>query len=126
MRDETRRLLDLPDLPVSATCVRVPVARGHSEAVWAEFTERPDPVEAMDLLRAAGVVCGKAAEDYPTPRDADGHRDVLVGRVRRDPSDPHALGLWIVADNLLKGAATNALQIAECLLEDGRLGAARR
>jgi aspartate-semialdehyde dehydrogenase len=121
MRNETRRILGLPELRVSATCVRVPVFRGHSEAVWASFREKPDPVRARALLAEAGVtvVDEPAASAYPLPRDATGRDDVYAGRVRRDPSDPNGLSMWVVSDNLLKGAATNAWQIARVLLDRG-------
>lgn len=123
MRAETRRILELPDLPVSATCVRVPVYRGHSEAVWAAFAKPPSVNEARALLTQAGVTVMDHPEDtiYPSARDADGHPGVLVGRIRRDGADDHGLALWVVADNLLKGAATNAVQIAERLWASGRL-----
>jgi aspartate-semialdehyde dehydrogenase len=121
MRNETRRILGLPDLRVSATCVRVPVFRGHSEAVWAGFREKPDPGRARELMAAAGVtvVDDPGASGYPLARDAAGRDDVFVGRVRRDPADSSGLSLWVVSDNLLKGAATNAWQIARVLVQRG-------
>jgi aspartate-semialdehyde dehydrogenase len=124
MRRETRRILDLPDLAVSATCVRVPVVRGHSEAVWATFERTPDARIARERLSAAGVVIldEPAASVYPLPRQAAGSPDVFAGRVRPDPADPRGLVLWVVSDNLLKGAATNALQIADLLHRRGALG----
>ena len=123
MRDETRRILGLPDLPVSATCVRVPVLRAHSEAVWASFDDLPDPRRAAQLLREAGVVVedDPSASRYPLPRAAAGRPEVFVGRLRADPSDPRGLAFWVVSDNLLKGAATNAVQVAEVLLHRGLL-----
>jgi len=123
MRQETRKILDLPGLPVSAVCVRVPVLRGHSEAVWASFERAPDPARARVLLAEAGIRVedDPARARYPLPREAAGLEDVFVGRVRRDPSDPVGLVLWVVADNLLKGAATNAVQIALALAARGRL-----
>ena len=126
MRDETRRILALPDLPVSATCVRVPVVRGHSEAVWASFAAVPDPADARDLLRAAGIVVEDDPERglYPLPRRAAGRPEVFVGRIRPDTADPRGLCLWVVADNLLKGAAGNAFDIARALIARGRVGAA--
>ena len=125
MRDETRRLLGLPELPVSATCVRVPVLRGHSEAVWASFTESPEPEAARRLLAESGVVVEDdgARGIYPMPRRAAGCREVFAGRIRRDEADPLGLTLWVVADNLLKGAAGNAFEIAEALLARGRVRA---
>jgi aspartate-semialdehyde dehydrogenase len=122
MRNETRRILDEPDLAVSATCVRVPVFRGHSEAVWAGFHRDPDPDRARAIL---GKTPGVVVEDdpargvYPVPRSAAGRDAVFVGRLRRDGVDPRGLGLWVVSDNLLKGAATNACQIAEALVARG-------
>ena len=107
---------------MSATCVRVPVFSGHSEAVWIE-TKRPLSVEkAQQLLRAApGVklVDRPSAGIYPLPIDAAGADDVFVGRVRRDESVPNGLVLWISGDNLRKGAATNAVQIAKLLFQIG-------
>jgi aspartate-semialdehyde dehydrogenase len=114
LRAETRKILELPDLPISATTVRVPVLVGHAEAVWIE-TERPlEPEEARELLGSAN---GIRLEDFPTPRMATGVDDVLVGRIRRDASAANGLVLFVVCDNLRKGAALNAIQIAELLLE---------
>ena len=119
MVNETRKILEEPKLPISATCVRVPVFLAHSEAVWIE-TERPLSVEKARMLlkRAPGVklVDKPSAGIYPLPIDAGGQDDVLVGRIRRDPSVPHGLALWVSGDNLRKGAATNAVQIAELLI----------
>jgi len=116
LRDETRKILGLPGLAVSATCVRVPVAVGHSASVLVE-TERPLAVaEALEALRAfPGLVVGPASE-YATPLEVAGRDEVFVGRVRSDPAHPNRLALWCVLDNLRKGAATNAVQIAEELL----------
>jgi aspartate-semialdehyde dehydrogenase len=114
LRAETRKILELPDLPISATTVRVPVLVGHAEAVWIE-TERPlEPEEARELL---GSAPGIRLEDFPTPGMATGVDDVLVGRIRRDASAANGLVLFVVCDNLRKGAALNAIQIAELLLE---------
>ena len=114
LREETRKILELPDLPVSATCVRVPVLVGHAEAVWIQTEDRLSASEATALLaRAAGV----RLEQFPTPGLAAGGDDVLVGRIREDPATPNGLALLVVADNLRKGAALNAIQIAELLLE---------
>jgi aspartate-semialdehyde dehydrogenase len=114
LRAETRKILELPDLPVSATCVRVPVLVGHAEAVWVETEEALSTDDARRLL---GDAPGVRLEDFPTPRDAAGIDDVLVGRIRRDPTAANGLVLFVVADNLRKGAALNAIQIAELLLE---------
>jgi aspartate-semialdehyde dehydrogenase len=119
LRAETRKILELPDLPLSATCVRVPVLVGHSQAVWIE-TERPlSADEAREALSAAPSV---RVTDRPTPQDAVGGDEVLVGRIRRDTAGP-GLALWVVCDNLRKGAALNAIQIAELLLARQALAA---
>jgi aspartate-semialdehyde dehydrogenase len=114
LRAETRKILELPDLPISATCVRVPVLVGHAEAVWVETEERVSADDARDLL---GEMAGIALVDVPTPRDAVGRDDILVGRIRRDTTVENGLVLFVVADNLRKGAALNAIQIAELLLQ---------
>ena len=113
LRDETRKILEIPDLPVSGTCVRVPVYAGHSLSINAEF-ERAIPVDAaLDLLRRApGVVVAQV----PNPMEATGRDPVYVGRVRRDPTVEHGLALFVTGDNLRKGAALNAVQVAEVLL----------
>ncbi len=113
LRAETRKVMELPDLPISATCVRVPVLVGHAEAVWVETEEPLSPERARELLAAAP---GVRVEDFPTPRAAAGGDDVLVGRIRRDPTGENGLVLFVVGDNLRKGAALNAIQIAEILL----------
>jgi aspartate-semialdehyde dehydrogenase len=115
---ETRRVLGLAELPVSVTTVRVPVATGHSAAVWVEFAEPVRPDAARELLAAAAgvrVVDDPARQRYPTPRDAAGQDDVLVGRIRADVGRPGALALFLSVDNLRKGAATNAVQVGELL-----------
>ena len=128
MVNETRKILEEPTLAISATCVRVPVFIAHSEAVWIE-TERPLSIEkARELLRRApGVklVDEPAAGAYPLPVDAAGQDAVLVGRIRVDESVPNGLALWVSGDNLRKGAATNAVQIAELLVAGGRSHASR-
>jgi aspartate-semialdehyde dehydrogenase len=113
LRAETRKILGLPELPVHATCVRVPVRVGHAQAVWVETRERLAPEEAREALAAAPHV---RLSDLPTPGEAAGRDEVLVGRVREDPTDENVLALWVVCDNLRKGAALNAIQIAELLL----------
>jgi aspartate-semialdehyde dehydrogenase len=113
LREETRKILELPDLPISATCVRVPVIVGHSQAVWVETIEPLNPKAAeRALLEARGL----RLERVPRPSKAIGVDDVLVGRVRVDPGVENGLILFLVCDNLLKGAALNAVQIAELLL----------
>ncbi len=115
---ESRKILQQPDLALSATAVRVPVTVGHSETVYLQ-TERPlAPEEARAILRQAPGVLVRddpARGEYPTALDVAGTDQAHVGRIRRDPDDPHGLHLWIVGDNLRKGAATNAVQIAELL-----------
>lgn len=113
---ETRRILERPDLAVSATCVRVPVMRAHAEAVNVEFNGPLGPADARAILSAAPgvqVVDDPSRLSFPTPRDADGGDDVLVGRIRTDPSHPNTLDLWVTGDQLRKGAALNAVEIAE-------------
>jgi aspartate-semialdehyde dehydrogenase len=122
--DETRKILDDPAIRVSATCVRVPVVTGHSEAVNVETTRPLSPERARELLATApGVTVLDEPGDarYPMAVDAAGRDDVFVGRIRRDPGNESALDLWVVSDNLRKGAATNAVQVAELLVERGLL-----
>ncbi len=114
LRAETRKVLELPDLPFSATCVRVPVLIGHAEAVWVETVEPLSADDARGLLRQSP---GIELQDFPTPRDATGIDEILVGRIRRDPTVANGLVLFVVADNLRKGAALNAIQIGELILE---------
>jgi aspartate-semialdehyde dehydrogenase len=119
MVEETRKIMHAPDMAISATCVRVPVYVGHSEVVQAEFTRPMSVEEARQLLAQAPGV--KVMDDpitrlYPYPALAAGRDEVFVGRIRRDASHPNGLVLWIVSDNLRKGAALNAIQIAEELV----------
>ncbi|CAM3388632.1 aspartate-semialdehyde dehydrogenase [Hydrogenibacillus schlegelii] len=122
---ETQKIFGDPALEVAATCVRVPVTVGHSEAVTVELEEAPASMEdVVEALRAApGVVVwdDPTAQRYPTPMLVRGERDVYVGRIRRDLFRPNVVHLWVVADNLVKGAAWNAVQIAETLEEKGLL-----
>ena len=120
LRAETQKILDLPELPVQATCVRVPVLVGHAQAVWAETEEPISPEDARDVFAAAPNI---EVADAPTPGQAAGRDEVLVGRIRRDPTTDRGLALWIVNDNLRKGAALNAVQIAELLVERRLLSA---
>ncbi len=116
---ELRRVLDLLELPIAVTTVRVPVAVGHSAAVWAEFDQPVEPVAARQLLAGSPgvlVVDDPATQQYPTPRTVAGSDEVHVGRIRADHSREHGLALFLAADNLRKGAATNAVQVAELLL----------
>jgi hypothetical protein len=120
LREETRKILGLPDLPLHATCVRVPVLVGHAQAVWVETEDPLSPDGAREALAAAPHV---RLADRPTPGAAAGEDEVLVGRIRKDPTTAQGLALWIVSDNLRKGAALNAVQIAEVLLERNLLPA---
>jgi aspartate-semialdehyde dehydrogenase len=113
LREETRKILELPDLPVSASCVRVPVMVGHAEVVWLETEEPLRPKQAERLLTEAP---GIEYEAIPRPALAVGAEEVLVGRVRQDPTVENGLVLFLACDNLRKGAALNAVQIAELLL----------
>jgi aspartate-semialdehyde dehydrogenase len=119
LRAETRKILELPELPLHAACVRVPVLVGHAQAVWVETEEPLSPDAAREALARAPHV---ELADLPTPGDAAGRDTVLVGRVRRDTAGD-GLALWVVNDNLRKGAALNAVQIAELLLERELLAA---
>jgi aspartate-semialdehyde dehydrogenase len=113
LRDESRKILNIPGLPVSGTCVRVPVFTGHSMSINAEFERPISPARALELLgRAPGVV----VTAVPNPLEATGKDPVFVGRVRVDPTVEHGLALFVVGDNLRKGAALNAVQIAEALI----------
>ena len=116
LRNESRKILDLPDLRVSGTCVRVPVFTGHSLAINAEFSRPISPDRARELLAGApGVVLA----DLPTPLEAAGKDPSYVGRIRTDSSVEHGLALFVSNDNLRKGAALNAIQVAEALLARG-------
>ena len=120
--NETRKILGDPSIRVSATCVRVPVLTGHSEAVNVQTREPLSPERVRELLAAApgvSVLDDPSAAVYPLAIDAAGQDDVFVGRIRRDPGHERALDMWIVADNLRKGAALNAVQLAELLHERG-------
>jgi aspartate-semialdehyde dehydrogenase len=113
LREETRKILELPELPVSATCVRVPIPVGHAESIWIETEEPLEPARARELLAAAPSVC---VEDFPSPRRVTGADEAFVGRIRRDPAAANGLSLFIACDNLRKGAALNGIQIAELAL----------
>jgi aspartate-semialdehyde dehydrogenase len=113
LREESRKILEIPGLPVSGTCVRVPVYTGHSLSINAEFERELSPDAAIEILRGApGVVLA----DVPNPVDATGRDPVFVGRIRRDPTVEHGLALFVTSDNLRKGAALNSIQIAELVL----------
>ncbi|MBA3380909.1 MAG: aspartate-semialdehyde dehydrogenase [Actinobacteria bacterium] len=113
IRAETQKILELPDLPVSATCVRVPVLVGHAEALWVETEEPLGPDQAQMLL---GEAPGLRLEQFPSPLAATGLDEVLVGRIREDHALENGLALFLACDNLRKGAALNAIQIVELLL----------
>ena len=123
MCHETRKIMGLATLPVSATCVRVPVLRGHLESVTVDLCE-PLPTEQARAVIAAfpGIVVedDPASNRYPTARDCVGRLETFVGRIRQDNTLPRTLHFWVVSDNLLKGAAWNAVQIAEYLTQTGR------
>lgn len=124
MIHETRKILHLPELLVSATCVRVPVMVGHSEAVHIEFTEPITPSEVKEILDAAPgirVLDDPASNLYPMPINAETFDEVFVGRIRSDQSHPRGIAMWLSSDNLRKGAALNAIQIAEELMVRGLL-----
>ena len=124
MVNETRKILHAPDIAVSATCVRVPVMLSHSEALHIEFERPIGPADVRRILSdfpGVKVVDDPQANVYPMPIDAAGRDDVFVGRIRQDVSHPNGIAMWVVTDNLRKGAATNALQIAEEVLERGLL-----
>jgi len=122
MVNETRKIMGDDSIRVTATCVRVPVVGGHSESVNIEFAHDFDLDEVRDILRKTdGVELVDDVQNnrYPMPKDSHGRDAVLVGRLRRDDTQPNTLHMWIVADNLRKGAATNAVQIAEYLVAKG-------
>jgi len=124
MVQETRKIMHEPDLPVGATCVRVPVYTGHGESLNVELERPMSSDEARDILSGApGVKVMDSPKDniYPLPLESVGTDDVFVGRIRQDISHPNGLVMWVVADNLRKGAALNAVQIAESMLREGLL-----
>ncbi len=124
MTNETKKIMGDDSIRVTATTVRIPVMGGHSESVNIEFEHDFDLAEVREILSAAPgvvVVDDPARQQYPMPKDAHDKDDTFVGRIRRDESQPNTLNLWIVSDNLRKGAATNAVQIAEYLSANGLL-----
>jgi aspartate-semialdehyde dehydrogenase len=120
LQNESRKILGLPGLAVSPTCVRVPVMVGHAIEVRASYEREVDRSEALELLRAFPNL---VVEDAPTPLEAAGRDETFVGRVRQDLGDPKALNFFVVGDNLLKGAALNTVQLAELAVERGLVGA---
>ncbi|KIL50524.1 aspartate-semialdehyde dehydrogenase [Jeotgalibacillus alimentarius] len=121
MINETKKIMHMPELKVSATCVRLPVETGHAESVYIEVSERGK--NTADIHRILSEAPGVTLQDnpdqqeYPMPSTAAGKTDVFVGRVRKDPDEDHGFHMWIVSDNLLKGAAWNSVQIAESLIK---------
>ena len=118
MVDETRKIMDAPEMQISATCVRVPVLRAHSEAVWVETEKLLTEYEARELFEnEPGIVVQDEHENggYPTPWEVTETQETYVGRIRKDISHPNGLAFWVVADQLFKGAALNAIQIAEII-----------
>ena len=111
LRAETRKILELTGLPISASCMRVPVMVGHAESVWVETEEPLEPDHARELLARTLTL-----DDFPTPGRAAGRDDILIGRIRRDETVRNGLAFLVVCDNLRKGAALNAIQIAELVL----------
>ncbi len=126
---ESRKILSVPELAISATCVRVPVFRAHSEAIHAEFDRAVSVTEALEVLASAEgvrIVDDRAANHFPMPLEASGQDDVLVGRVREDVSLPGALAFFVSGDQIRKGAALNAVQIGEYLIRRGAVAEATR
>ncbi|HEY3190048.1 MAG TPA: aspartate-semialdehyde dehydrogenase, partial [Solirubrobacteraceae bacterium] len=123
LQNESRKILALPGLAVTPTCVRVPVMVGHSIAVRATFDREPDLGEALEALRAFPNL---VVEEAPTPLEWAGRDETVVGRVRRDLADPHVLNFFVVGDNLLKGAALNTVQLGELAIQRGLVGAEAR
>ena len=123
LQNESRKILGLPDLAVTPTCVRVPVMVGHSIAVRATYDREPDLDGALAALAAFPNL---VLDDIPTPLEWAGRNETVVGRVRKDLADPHSLSFFVVGDNLLKGAALNTVQLAELLHERGLMRAAAR
>jgi len=121
--NETHKIMHAPKIKISATTVRVPVRTGHSESVYIETEKAIDPDEARKILaKSAGIVVIDDLKNnlYPMPKDVEGKDETFVGRIRQDAFNKKGLWLWVVADNLRKGAATNAVQIAECLISNSK------
>lgn len=121
MYNETRKIMHSDDISVSATCVRVPVLRAHSEAIWVE-TDKPleiaDVREAMERAEGLVVMDNPGNKEYPMPLFVADHDPVYVGRLRKDIANPNGLTFWVVGDQIKKGAALNAVQIAQWLLKN--------
>ena len=125
MINETKKIMHAPELAVAATCVRVPVVAGHSESIFIEVEQAGVSVaDIQNVLKdAPGVILqdDPTNQEYPTPLEAEGKEGTFVGRIRKDLNNDKGFHLWVVSDNLLKGAALNSVQIAEAMLEDGLL-----
>ncbi|RPH42575.1 MAG: aspartate-semialdehyde dehydrogenase [Planctomycetota bacterium] len=118
MIEETKKIMGDPNIRVSPTCVRIPVKNSHSESVNIETEKKITPAEAVALLKKApGIVVCEKQEDFPTPAEVSGRGETFVGRIREDWTVPNGLHMWVVADNILKGAALNAVQIAEVIIK---------
>jgi len=118
MIEETKKIMGDPDIKVSPTCVRIPVKNSHSESINIETEKKLTAAQAVELLRKApGVVLCEKQEDFPTPAEVSGRGETFVGRIREDWTVPNGLHMWVVADNILKGAALNAVQIAEVIIK---------
>ena len=117
MIEETKKIMGDPNIRVSPTCVRIPVKNSHSESLNIETEKKITPAEAVALLKKApGIVVCEKQEDFPTPAEVSGRGETFVGRIREDWTVPNGLHMWVVADNILKGAALNAVQIAEVII----------
>jgi aspartate-semialdehyde dehydrogenase len=118
MIEETKKIMGDPDIKVSPTCVRIPVKNSHSESVNIETEKKLSAADAIAVLKKApGVIVCEKQEDFPTPAEVSGRGETFVGRIREDWTVPNGLHLWVVADNILKGAALNAVQIAEVIIK---------
>jgi aspartate-semialdehyde dehydrogenase len=116
---ETHKIFHSEEIKITATCVRVPVFVGHGEAIYIETEEKIMPEKVRTILKNfSGIEVIDKGENYPMPIDAEGKDEVFIGRVRRDPFIENGMWLWVVSDNLRKGAALNAVQIAECLIKN--------
>lgn len=119
MINETRKILNLPDLKITATCVRVPVFFSHAESINVQTKKEITPQRLIEILsKKEGIVVNDNVYEYPMPIDTAGENEIFVGRIRKDYSVPYGLNLWVVSDNIRKGAALNAVQIMQKLLED--------
>ena len=119
MINETRKILNLPDLKITATCVRVPVFFSHAESINVQTKKEITPQRLIEILsKKEGIVVNDNVYEYPMPIDTAGENEIFVGRIRKDYAVPYGLNLWVVSDNIRKGAALNAVQIMQKLLEN--------